>query len=68
MPGNISVIAQGEIVAASLQNYIDRHAEIETLLSKNKSIQFYTTDSPDDFNNHAAVFYGKTVDAKHVEL
>ena len=65
---NIKIIAQGEIVAASLEDYLHRHAAIETQLSKNKSIQFYTTDSPEDFNIHATIFYGKKVKAKHVEL
>ncbi len=65
---NIKVIAQGEIVAASLQDYLHRHAEIESQLSKNKSVEFYTTDSTEDFINHASIFYGEDVDAKHVEL
>ena len=56
------------IVAASLEDYLHRHAEIEKQISKNKSIQFFTTDSPEDFNNHANIFYGKKVEAKHVEL
>ena len=65
---NLKVIAQGEIVATSLEDYLHRHTEIETQLSKNKSIEFYTTDSADDFTNHASIFYGEAVNAKHVEL
>ena len=68
LPADVSVIAQGEIIATSLQDYLQRHTEIETQLSKNKSIQFYTTDSPEDFNNHATIFYGESVEAKHAEL
>jgi glutamate racemase len=68
LPENISVIAQGEIVAASLDDYLHRHNEIETQLSKNGSIKFYTTDSPEDFNNHASIFYGEAVKTQHVEL
>jgi glutamate racemase len=68
LPENITVIAQGEIVAASLEDYLHRHTEIETQLSKNKSIEFYTTDSAEDFNNHASIFYGEAVTATHVEL
>jgi glutamate racemase len=68
LPGNITVIAQGEIVAAGLEDYLHRHAEIETQLSRNRSIEFYTTDSTEDFNNHASIFYGETVNARHVEL
>ncbi|HEY2727313.1 MAG TPA: aspartate/glutamate racemase family protein [Parafilimonas sp.] len=68
LPANVQVIAQGEIVAASLKEYLNRHPEIETQLSKNKSIGFFTTDSAEDFNNHAAIFYSERVHAKHVEL
>ncbi len=68
LPPGISVIAQGEIVAASLEEYLQRHTEIEMQLSQNSSIQFYTTDSTEDFNSHASIFYNKAVDAKQVEL
>ena len=68
MPKHIKVIAQGEIVALSLKDYLQRHAEIEKQLSKNNLIRFYTTDSTEDFNKQSAIFYGKETDAKHVEL
>jgi glutamate racemase len=68
LPNGINVIPQGEIVAASLENYLLRHTEIEEQLTKNNSIQFYTTDSTEDFNNHATIFYGEAVQSKHVEL
>lgn len=68
LPKKIKVIAQGEIVADSLQDYLQRHTEIETQLSQNKTIQFYTTDSAEDFNNKAIIFYGEATNAKHVEL
>jgi glutamate racemase len=65
---HIKVIAQGEIVAKSLADYLQRHTEMETQLSKNNSIQFFTTDAAEDFNNHATIFYGEDVKAQHVEL
>jgi len=68
LPKDVQVIAQGEIVAASLEDYLQRHTEIETQLSKNKSTRFYTTDSTEDFNNHATIFYGEQVQSQLVEL
>lgn len=68
LPEDIRVIAQGEIVASSLEHYLHRHPEIESLISKKGSIEFYTTDSTEDFNNHATIFYGEEVSARHVEL
>ncbi|SFQ51160.1 glutamate racemase [Parafilimonas terrae] len=68
LPKGVNVIAQAELVAASLKDYLLRHAEIETQLSKNKTIQFYTTDSSEDFNNHASIFYRKKVISKQISL
>jgi glutamate racemase len=68
LPSGISVISQGEIVAKSLVDYLQHHPEIENRCSKNAEIDFYTTDSTEDFDNHATIFYGKRVQSKHAEL
>ncbi|MFY7963439.1 MAG: glutamate racemase [Chitinophagaceae bacterium] len=63
-PIGTRIITQGEIVANSLADYLQRHPEIETLCSKGVERQFYTTDSTGDFNQHASVFYGENVKSK----
>lgn len=68
VPDNITVLSQGEIVANSLQNYLEKHPEIEKKCSKHGKISFFTTDSAADFDNHAAVFYGKPVKSTHLAL
>ena len=68
IPPNVQLISQGEIVAASMENYLLRHPEIEERCSKNGQIQFYTTDSVKDFDKHSAVFFGRPVNSNHVEL
>lgn len=68
LPGGVTAIAQGEIVAHSLQDYLQRHAEIETRLSRGGNRQFYTTDSATDFNTKAAIFFGEAVTATHTDL
>jgi glutamate racemase len=68
LPSHISVISQGEIVAESLIDYLKRHPEIKSKCSKNGKIEFYTTDSTDDFDNHAGIFYGKAVKSIHLQL
>jgi len=67
-PMDITILAQGVIVAVSLADYLHRHPEIEARLSKNGKMVFYTTDSTEDFDNHAPTFFGKPVQSKHVEL
>jgi glutamate racemase len=68
VPENVRILSQGEIVAESLASYLLRHPEIETRCTKLGSRAFYTTDSEEDFENHAAIFFGGNVDARHVEL
>ena len=65
---NINVISQGNIVAQSLADYLNRHPEIEEKCSKTSSILFYTTDSAEAFNKQAAVFYGQSVSSNHIDL
>ena len=68
VPGHITVLSQGEIVANSLSVYLKKHNEIEEKCSKNGQISFYTTDAVEDFDNHAAIFYGKPVKSIHLSL
>ena len=68
LPENIKVISQGNIVAQSLQDYLTRHPEIESKCSKNAALEFYTTDSAEDFNKHSEIFFGEKVSSKHIDL
>jgi glutamate racemase len=68
IPDNIKVVAQGEIVANSLEDYLQRHSEIEAKVTKNGSKHFYTTDSPTDFNEHASIFFGQPIESEHLHV
>ena len=68
LPVGVKLISQGEIVAESLADYLHRHPEINSQCSKNGQRVFYTTDSTEDFDNHATIFYGEPVLSKHVDL
>lgn len=68
LPQHVSVIAQGDIAAAGLADYLKRHPEMETRLNRNGIKKFYTTDSTEDFDAHAAVFYGQAVQSVHVDI
>jgi len=68
LPGNIRLISQGEIVADSLKDYLHRHPEMETKISKQGQRIFYTTDSTEDFDNKATIFFGEGVNAMHLDL
>jgi glutamate racemase len=68
LPKTVKLVSQGEIVAESLKDYLHRHPEIETNISKEGKRVFYTTDSTEDFNNKAAIFFGEEVEAKSLDL
>ena len=68
VPIGVKLISQGEIVAKSLVDYLQRHPEIEALCSKNRQREFYTTDSTEDFDSHATTFFGEAIISNHVEL
>jgi glutamate racemase len=68
LPEGIKLISQGEIVATSLIDYLNRHSEIEQQLSKGKSIQYLTTDSSENFDKAASIFVGEKIHSKHIDL
>lgn len=53
LPKTIHVISQGEIVAKSLLNYLERHPEIDQQLVQKGKIQYYTSGSPKLFDFQA---------------
>jgi glutamate racemase len=67
LPKTVNLLSQGEIVADSLADYLVRHPEIEERCSKHSKQQFFTTDSPADFDTHATIFLGKKTNAKHAD-
>ena len=66
VPAEMKIISQGEIVAHSLQQYLERHPNMNNACSKNGSRRFLTTDDTDSFNRHAAIFFGEEVKSAHV--
>ncbi|MEO6315470.1 MAG: glutamate racemase [Chitinophagaceae bacterium] len=68
LPAGVQLLTQGKIVADSLADYLQRHPEIAQACSKQGRQAFFTTDSTDDFDNHAAIFYGQPVQSAHLNL
>lgn len=68
LPAGITVLSQGEIVANSLVDYLQRHPEIEQRCSRFTARTFYTTDSAADFDHHASIFFGQPLQSRHLAL
>lgn len=68
IPAGVQVVEQGKIVADSLADYLQRHPEIAEKCSKTGKLEFFTTGETADFDEHAAVFFGKPVQSNHLIL
>lgn len=68
IPENVQILTQGQIVANSLREYLKRHEAMERKISKNAEVKFFTTDSVEQFNQHASMFFGKDVSSQHLSL
>ncbi len=68
LPAGVKIVSQGPIVADSLADYLNRHTEIESTITKTGKMKFYTTDDTTDFDNHASVFFGENVRSEYLHL
>ncbi len=68
LPGHVSIICQGDIVAESLADYLQRHPEMEARLSTSAETQFLTTENAVKFSEMASFFLGEPIHADTVTL
>lgn len=69
LPEGVHVLAQGDLVAESLTDYLGRHKALEEKLDKNGTCQFLTTEHPEKFRQSASVFLNDlNISAKHIDL
>ena len=55
-PPHIRIVAQGEYVAHSLQDYLKRHPEMDSRCTKQGTCRFLTTESTAKFEESASIF------------
>lgn len=66
--GGVQIIAQGALVADSLADYLQRHAEYREQLSEEGSCIYLTTENADRFAQSASTFLGSSIEAQHIDL
>ena len=64
----VDVVAQGEIVARSLQDYLRRHTDLAATLSRGTTCTYLTTEQANKFSDSASLFLRTPVNAHHVVL
>ena len=65
---NVRIVPQGEYVAHSLQDYLSRHPEMESRLTKEGTGHYLTTENPLKFQESAQIFLHEKVDVEHIAL
>ena len=68
MPRGIRIIAQGEYVASSLQQYFERHPDMEQRCTKNGQTRYLTTENPEKFKEQAQLFLHEDIEVENVTL
>jgi glutamate racemase len=68
LPAGVDILVQGDIVAPRLADYLARHPEIESALSRGGSQRFLTTDQTEGFDRLSEVFLGHHVESERVEI
>lgn len=66
--GRATIVTQGELVAASLADYLSRHPEMDARCTRGGSCTYLTTESPEKFTALARTFLSQPVSASHITL
>ncbi len=64
----VTTIAQGELEAHSLKDYLQRHPEYREQLSTGGSCTYLTTENAERFSQSASLFLNVPIHAEHVSL
>lgn len=67
-PPHITILPQGEIIVNSLKSYLERHPEMEQLLSNGGQHLFFTTEESHAFEQAARQFVGRAISATTVNI
>ncbi|NDV54976.1 glutamate racemase [Parabacteroides sp. 52] len=68
LPERVTVLSQGEYVAASLQDYLQRHPEMDKRLTQEGKLRFLTTESALKFSETASLFLQNPIDVEQIVI
>lgn len=68
MPDGITTVTQGELVADSLKDYLERHPEIASKCTQNGKCIYCTTEAEDKFIESASTFLNEEITVKRITL
>jgi glutamate racemase len=68
LPAGVCVIPQGEFVADSLADYLQRHTDMQQRCSTGATVRYLTTENSDKFSESARIFLHEPVNVEHITL
>ena len=68
VPQHVRIVPQGQYVAASLSDYLQRHPEMEKKLTKHGLCHYLTTESEEKFKENAQIFLHENIHVQHIDL
>lgn len=68
LPSGVKLLAQDDMVAGSLKQYLLNHPEIEGAISDEGQTKFFTSGDQVIFDASASIFFGEEVISEHVNL
>ena len=68
IPRGVKVVPQGEYVAASLADYLQRHPDMEARCTSQATCRYLTTENPEKFSESAQLFLHERVEVEHIAL
>ena len=67
-PSTIKIIPQGQYIASSLEDYLHRHPEMASRLTRGGICQYLTTESATKFRESAALFLHEEINVERITL
>lgn len=68
LPAGITLLSQGEYVAESLKDYLKRHPEMDSKLTRHGACRFLTTESADKFSEAASIFLNAPLNVEQISI
>lgn len=68
LPAGVRAISQGEYVAKSLQDYLERHPQVEQRCAKHGEAHYLTTENPEKFKEQAQIFLNDDILVENITL
>jgi glutamate racemase len=65
-PSNICILTQGQYIAHSLKDYLQRHPEMEKRLRKGAMCRYFTSESPERFSGNASLFLNEQIEVERL--